>query len=64
MGLGLDWARDLPARVASVRKEDLVRVANQYLTDPALHVAFQGEERWFNPGPLGMGPPVRLELNR
>ena len=61
LGLGMDWARDLPARVASVRREDLVRVANQYLTDPAMHVVFEGDDRWLDVDPLGMGGPTELD---
>ena len=62
LGRGPDWPRDLPARVASVRREDLVRVANQYLTDPAMHVVFEGDDRWLDVDPLGMGGPVELDL--
>jgi zinc protease len=52
----------LPARVASVRREDLVRVANQYLTEPAMHVVFEGDDRWLDVNPLGMGGPTELDL--
>ena len=64
LGVGTDWVRDLPTRIANVRKEDVIRVANQYLKDGAMHVVFQGDDRWFDPGALGMGGATRLDLTR
>jgi predicted Zn-dependent peptidase len=62
--LGVDDARDSPARVAKVTREDLVRVANAYLTPSALHVLFLGDERGLNVESLGMGSATPMDLAR
>jgi zinc protease len=62
LGKEPDWAIDLPARVARIGKEDLVRIANRYLTDMSMHVLFVGDGRWLYPGPLGMGGMATLDL--
>jgi predicted Zn-dependent peptidase len=62
LGLDPDAPRSFPQRVANVRGADLVRVANRYLTDSALHVVFEGEDRWFDADRLGMGGVALLDL--
>jgi zinc protease len=62
LGLDPNWPRSFPERVASLGRDDLVRVANRYLTDRALHVVFQGDDRWLDTDRLGMGGAARLEL--
>lgn len=63
IGLGMDpdRPREIPARVANLRRDDLVGVANQYLTDSALHVVFEGDDRWLDASPLGMGGVATLD---
>jgi zinc protease len=64
IALGIEPSRvqDYPARIGRLQREDLVRVAKRYLDPNALHVAFLGEERWFNPESLGMGGSTSITL--
>jgi hypothetical protein len=62
LGTSLDGVRDYPARLASVRPEDVARVASTYLPDGALHVAFFGDTRYIFPERLHMGVPTAIEL--
>jgi predicted Zn-dependent peptidase len=61
---GLSRVRDYPGRVAKVTKDDLVRVANGYLSPGALHVLFLGEDRWLGAESLGMGGATSLDLSK
>jgi zinc protease len=66
IGLGLDpeRVRALPGILAKVGREDVLRVANTYLTDKALRVVFLGEDRWLDPSPLRVGRLERLDLGK
>jgi predicted Zn-dependent peptidase len=60
LGVGVDRAREFPARVARLGKEDLVRVARAYMAPEVLHVAFLGDDRWLEAEQLGMGGMTTL----
>jgi zinc protease len=64
----LGWgARDVgtfPARLAKLGRADIVRVTNRYLSEGAMHVVFLGDDRWLDPGPIRMGGPTTLDLNK
>ncbi len=62
LGVGPDRVRDLVKQVMRVGRDDVVRVANRYLTDGALHVVLLGEDRWLDTRPLGLGGPTKLDL--
>ena len=64
LGAGPDRVSDLIKQVMRVGRDEIVRVANRYLSDEALHVALLGEDRWLDTRPLGMGGPTRLDLNK
>jgi predicted Zn-dependent peptidase len=62
LGIGTSFAVDYPARLAKVRREDVIRVAHEYLAAKSLHVVLMGEDRWLDVAPLGMGSVVNLPL--
>ena len=64
LGVEPERARRLPELIAGVQRADVVRVANQYLGEGALHVVFMGEDRWFDPQALGMGRMATLDMPR
>jgi zinc protease len=61
-GLDVAQLRERPARIARLRRDDLVRVARTYLEPKALRVVFVGNPRSFDPARLGMGEATRLSL--
>jgi zinc protease len=63
VGFGeLDALRDLPARVARIGRQEIVKAAERYLAARHLHVLFVGEDRWLNVSPLEMGGAADLVL--
>ncbi len=66
LGLGVEAAgvNELAKELARVGRDDVVRVANRYLTEGAVHVAILGEDRWLDTRALGMGAPSKLDLYR
>jgi zinc protease len=62
MGRSLEQVRAFPERVARLRKADVVRVANLYLTDPAMRVAVVGGVPDIEVGTLGLGPVRDIKL--
>ena len=64
VGIEPERARRLPELIAAVRRQDVVRVANEYLGEGALHVVFMGDDRWFDPRALGMGRMATLDMPR
>jgi zinc protease len=61
LGVGIDRARNFPARLARVGRVDVVRVAKQYLADEQLRVALTGGEHWHPTARLGLGEAVMIE---
>jgi zinc protease len=55
IGCGPECVNDYPARITKIRREDLLRVAKQYLARTALHVVFMGDDESLDVGVLGMG---------
>jgi predicted Zn-dependent peptidase len=61
LGVDPESVRDYPTRVSRVERDDVVRVAKQYLEGRALRVVFIGEDRWLDVSPLAMGRATMLE---
>ena len=64
LGLGTDpeRLRELPARLVKVRTEEIVRVANFYLSEDSIRVLFVRADRELDVRPLGLGPLTGLAL--
>lgn len=56
----LERVRNFPARLARIRRSDVIRVANTYLRAEALHVLFVGNSSELDVAPLGLGPAVTI----